>query len=201
MPTRSPTPWDLPPKPAEGDAAKTGIWTAVGAALSAWGEYESELGRLFTICVTWDYPSPQLMRAFGAVRTFEGRRDMLRGASEGFFSLNRWASSRQAAMKEIIREGSKAFERRNELAHGIVMPFRPEGSTEPAGFCLMPSYYDMKKRQVHSGLPDYSYTAANIEVFRAGFEALARPPHELANHLIREIRERRRGRSLPQWPV
>jgi hypothetical protein len=73
---KTPSIWDRPPFPQQGDADKKEIWTAVGAAISAWGEYEAALGRLFTIFIAGEFPSPQARRAFGGIRSFEGRREL-----------------------------------------------------------------------------------------------------------------------------
>ncbi len=112
--------WDRPPFPQRGDADKKEIWTAVGAAISAWGEYEGALGRLFTIFIAGEFPSPQAKKAFGAIRSFEGRRDLLRGASEAFFHYRKGTSEEQSCLKEIMRDAAHAVERRNDLAHGIL---------------------------------------------------------------------------------
>jgi hypothetical protein len=134
----------------------------------------------------------------GAIRTFEGRRDLLRGVSEGFFAYNPWASVKQDEVKEILRESQKAVERRNELAHGIVMPYKLEGNSEPSGFCLLPSYYDMKKRDVNSDAPQFAYTAENIDFFADAFRKLQKAPYQVANDVIALVRQRR-GRTPPRW--
>ena len=143
---REPSIWDRPPFPQKGDADEKEIWTAVGAAVSAWGEYEAKLGRLFTVFIAGDSPSPQAKRAFGRIRTFEGRRDLLRGSSEAFFHYRHGTPQEQDLLKGIIKDALCAAERRNDLAHGIAMAFTPEGKSEPDGSCLMPSYYDSSKR-------------------------------------------------------
>jgi hypothetical protein len=195
---KTPSIWDRPPFPQQGDADKKEIWTAVGAAISAWGEYESALGRLFTIFIAGEFPSPQAKRAFGEIRSFEGRRDLLRGASEAFFHYRRGTSREQVWFKAILKEASHAVERRNDLAHGIALAFTPEGKSEPNGFCLLPSYYDSSKRDPND-VAEFAYRSASINVFASGFKNLVNDPMELGSSIISRIRERRKG-SLPQWP-
>jgi hypothetical protein len=89
---KAPSILDRPPYPQRGDADKKEILTSVGAAISAWGEYEEMLGRLFTIFIAGDFPSPPAKRAFGEIRSFEGRRYLLRGASEAFFHYRKGTS-------------------------------------------------------------------------------------------------------------
>jgi hypothetical protein len=195
---KAPSIWDRPPFPQQGDADKKDIWTAVGAAISAWGEYEGALGRLFTIFIAGDFPSPQAKRAFGEIRTFEGRRDLLRGSSEAFFHYRKGTSAEQVRFKEILKDASHAVERRNDLAHGIAMAFTPEGKSEPDGFCLMPSYYDSSKRDPND-IAEFAYRSASINTFASGFENLITAPLELGNSIIARIRESRKG-VPPRWP-
>jgi hypothetical protein len=193
---KAPSIWDRPPFPQQGDADKKEIWTAVGAAISAWGEYEAALGRLFTIFIAGEFPSPQARRAFGRIRSFEGRRELLRGASEAFFHYQKGTSQEQDLLKIIIKDAWNAAERRNDLAHGIVMPFTPEGKSEPDGFCLMPSHYDSSKRDPND-VADFAYRSARINTFTSGFEGLITAPIELGNSIVARIRQSRG--SLPQW--
>jgi hypothetical protein len=195
---KRPSIWDRPPFPPQGDADKKEIWTAVGTAISAWGEYESALGRLFTFFIAGDFPSPQAKRAFGGIRTFEGRRELLRGASEAFFHYQRGTPEEQVWFKAILKDASYAVERRNDLAHGIAMAFTPEGKSEPDGFCLMPSYYDSSKRDLND-IAEFAYRSASINMFASGFKSLIAAPLELGNSIIARIRESRKG-VPPRWP-
>ena len=185
--------WDRPPFPQQGDADKKEIWTAVGAAISAWGEYEAALGRLFTIFIAGEFPSPQAKRAFGGIRTFDGRRELLRGVSEAFFHYRKGTSEEQVWFKAILKDASHAVERRNDLAHGIAMAFTPEGKSEQEGFCLMPSYYDSSKRDPND-IAEFAYRSASINTFASGFKSLITAPLELGNSIVTRIRD-----SRPRW--
>jgi len=195
---KTPSLWNRPPFPQQGDADKKEIWTAVGAAISAWGEYEAALGRLFTIFIAGDFPSPQARRAFGGIRSFEGRRELLRGSSEAFFHYQKGTLGEQVLFKAIFKDAWNAAQRRNDLAHGIAMAFTPEGKLEPDGFCLMPSYYDSSNRDPND-VAEFAYISASINTFTSSFEGLITAPLELGNSIIGRIRESRKG-VPPRWP-
>lgn len=77
-------PWDRRPWPLFGDADMNELYAAVGRALSQWERYEGHLALLFSAFVT-GMETDIARRAYCAVRTFEGRTDMLRAAAEAFF--------------------------------------------------------------------------------------------------------------------
>jgi hypothetical protein len=185
---KPPSIWDRPPFPQQGDADKKEIWTAVGAALSTWGEYEGALGRLFTIFMAGEFPSPQAKRVFGGIRSFEGRRDLLRGSSEAFFHYREGTSVEQVCFKTILRDASLAVERRNDFAHGIAMAFTPEGKSEQDGFCLMPSYYDSSKRDPND-IAGFAYRSASINTLTSRFEDLITAKLELGTAIVTRIRQ------------
>ena len=189
--------WDRPPSAAQGDSDKKEIWAAVGRALTSWGEYENQLGRLFNVLLTADFPSPQARRAFGAIRTFDGRLELLRGASEGFFHYRKGTPDEQKKFKDIFKDGKSAVERRNDIAHGMVMPFDWPPSSDN-GFCLYPSYYDRQKRDLND-LPAFCWNSKSINEIADNFDLLAPQAEALGNIIISRIRERRQG-VPPRWP-
>jgi hypothetical protein len=192
-----PSIWVRPNLPERGDHDKKDIWAAVGAAMSAWGEYETELGRLFAIFMAGDFPSPQAKRAFGAIRGFEGRKELLRAAYEAFFAYHGRHIDNPEAFKEILKQAKNAVKIRNDIAHGIVMPFTSKGKTEPNGFCLVPPYHD-KNRDVNSDDPEFAYRAEDIMVFATEFGKLPKAPNEFGDSIIARIRAFR-GPVPPQW--
>jgi hypothetical protein len=72
-------PADRRPWPEVGDKSIEETYAAVGRALSNWERYEWVLSHLFSVIVS-DTESEAARRAYGAVRTFEGRIDMLEAA-------------------------------------------------------------------------------------------------------------------------
>ncbi len=112
-----------PTLPASGDQKEDGIWLGVGMALSAWGRYEAALGRLFAHLVTLDRASLALERAFGAVNTFEARRQMLKQAGLTYFAYHTQHSDLKRTFDLIIRDRMKASPVRNNIAHGLVLKY------------------------------------------------------------------------------
>jgi hypothetical protein len=175
------------------------VWTAVGEALSTWGKYEDELGRLFGILISGDFPLPPCDRAFGAVRTFEARVEMLREAGRAYFEyFGRSVRASEKPFLDIAKEANEAVKIRNDFAHGVVMPYTPKGKTKPFGFCLLPPRYD-SRRDVNY-VAKVAYDVPTIKHFITLIKNMTSPPHELGDRIIRDIRERR-GKSPPRWPV
>jgi hypothetical protein len=128
MPSRpSPTSsrWANPPFPEHGDQDEKAVWAAVGQALSAWARFEYEFGRLFAAFVTPDRWLPQIDRAYGAIRTFEARRDMVGAAAEAYFShFDLDFDQGKKEFQDIIRDVQKACKIRNNISHGSVKMYR-----------------------------------------------------------------------------
>jgi hypothetical protein len=188
--------WARPQLPKTGNKTREEIWTAVGAALTAWGEYESELGRLFSIFMAGDFPSPQAQRAFGAIRTFEGRSQMLWEAYEAFLAYHGRHIKEPKEFDELWNEATKAVKLRNDVAHGIVLPLSTQGAPVTNGYCLMPPYHDAK-RDIND-VPKFAYTAEMIGEFTTGFHNLIEAPRKFGNSIIEKIRAHR-GRIPPRW--
>jgi hypothetical protein len=194
----TPSVWARPPLPTRGGRTERTTWKAVGEALSVWCQYEEALGRLFGILITGDFPSPQCTRAFGAIRTFEARRDMLREAGRAYFAyFAQTAEAQHQTFRSIITEASAAVTIRNDLAHGAVMPYVPQGTSNTIGYCLLPSYYDSRKRDI-SNIPEFAYNVVTIKNYVASVRQIMPRPEELGNNIIHGIRERR-DRVPPRW--
>src|SRR5262249_62128295 len=124
-------------------------------------------------------------RASAAVRTFEGRAEMLRAASEIWFDSN----SRPDLLtdfKAILSAITSYAPRRNDIAHGVVDAWLPEPATASSklatGWALFPSYASFKDRDVKD-LPKYCYTSTEIDYFEKEFSKLIEPVNGLASHL------------------
>jgi hypothetical protein len=173
----------------------------VGAALTAWGTYETELGRLFARFMAGEYPSPAADMAFGAMRAFEGRLQVLRSSGQAFFDYRPHDKEDRKILDEILKMGQRFCERRNEIAHGVVLPYQPINVSicdEAQGFCLFPSHYDSHRRDT-SYKPSFCYSSAELNAYSCEFRKLADPVHALANKIIERARARR-GRVRPRFP-
>ena len=86
MPEKAPIPkpFDRRPWPTIGDRELDITYAAVGRALSSWERFEGILSLLFSAFVV-NMEREGARRAYSAVRTFEGRAEMLKAASEAYF--------------------------------------------------------------------------------------------------------------------
>jgi hypothetical protein len=146
-------PWDRRHWPDKGDASADMVYSSVGRTLSTWEAYDAQLGLLFSAFVNSSEENYlPAFRAYSAVRTFEGRVEMLRASSQTFF-FTRPSEEQQAAFGQIVRRAKSFGPIRNDIAHGIVEWYRPEGMifgpgarpTSPT-FALLPSWANFKDR-------------------------------------------------------
>jgi len=165
MPEKTPLlkPFDRRPWPTVGDRELDTTYAAVGRALSSWERYEGVLSLLFSALVV-NMERVGARRAYVAVRTFEGRAEMLKAASEGYFHehpnekfLNDF--------KEILKAAKNFASRRNDIAHGVVDYFSITMETDlrqpGGGFAMFPSYASFKDRSIENR-PDYCYTSVEL---------------------------------------
>jgi hypothetical protein len=189
-----PESWKQAAWPPHGDADKRDTFCAVGAALTTWGIYEAELGRLFCALMVRDLPSPAANNAFGAIRTFEGRLAVLRKAGAAYFAYHQDETYQSTELIQILNIGQRACERRNEIAHGIVQRYLPSDSSihdESKGYCLFPAGYDSFRRGTETDRPDFCYSSIELSQYTLKFEELQKAPHELTNSIISHARDLR----------
>ena len=133
-------PWDRRPWPEVGDDSIEKLYAAAGRALSQWERYEGALSLLFSALVASALTNAA-RRAYYAVRPFEGRADMLRAASEAYFTENP-DPELSTQFNRVLRNATNFSPRRNEIAHGLVNHFMSSspGSrpTADATYCLYP---------------------------------------------------------------
>jgi hypothetical protein len=187
--------WDRRPWPSVGDTSAQELFAAIGAALTEWEYHETELAKLFSILVSGKR-SPIARRAFSAVRTFEGRAEMLQAASEAYFT-ERPDTSAQDQFKELIRRAKCLAARRNEIAHGIVAGFwtgpdRRSFARVKGTYGLYPSFASYKNRRLDQA-PDYCYSSKEVSYFRETFAGLVTRAENLSAHLLRGQQARPRS--------
>ena len=151
--------WSRPPRSAKGDPDARPVYEAVGFALSTWEMLENNFSFLFTLFV--DADSHAARRAYGALASNTARTDALRGAAEVFFS--EWAPARpeQELFARLMEHFSRASEKRNEIAHGIVM------NVMEMGHFLIPPDYNSSKMSAF--LDDEEYKKDTIARLRAQY--------------------------------
>jgi hypothetical protein len=194
-PQKEPKPndWDRRPWPEQGDSDPKEIFAAVGEALSSWENLEGLIATLFAAFVTTDENIAPAKRAYVAARTFEGRKEMLKAASEAFFSslFKRDVSSEETAAYNELKDGDKKFltkissfsPRRNEITHGILDIFYKRLSDDqfqavPGTVALYPTAASFQNRNLE-GIPSYCMTSREIIYFSDKFRGLLTSAHGL----------------------
>jgi hypothetical protein len=185
--------WDRRPWPVSGDSDPRITFAAVGEALSQWEHLEGIIALTFAAFVSADEDNLPATRSYVAVRTFEGRADMLKAASEAFFS---------DFPDEELLDGYKTFlaniksfsTRRNEITHGVVDDFYRKISDDnfilvPGAFALYPTVASFKERTLE-GRPSDCMTSNEITYYSTRFRGLLRP----AIGLVRDVNMKRLSR-------
>jgi hypothetical protein len=174
---------DRRPWPTAGDTDENTLYASVGRALTAWERYEAQLAFLFAQFTTAILFQPSI-RAYCAVRTFEGRADMLRAASKSYFYGFGIGKDHQLTKdyKAILSKATSFVPRRNDIAHGVVDHYMQQEKAESFNkneFALFPAYGSLKERD-SAGIPGYCYTSAELDYFSDQFAMLHKPAHILA---------------------
>ncbi len=174
--TKQLKPWDRRSVQPEGDETPDALFTAVGRAMTEFGLFEANLGVLFGFLMQQGSDVEMAVRSFGSVRTFEGRIQMLKTVSEAF--SYRRSIKFYDEIKTLANNPWKHFgERRNEIAHGIVVAFGPaiDKSGKFIGrHYLIPAAMDAQKRPLE-GPPNYCYVASDVEYYASEFRILVAP--------------------------
>ena len=184
-------PWDVRPVREQGDPTAEPLYTAVGRALSMWGSFETRLGLLFGQFMLTESPE-MAARVFGAIRTFEGRLDLLKAAADLYFRLYTMTET-ETRFKNLSNGPWRVFgARRNELAHGEVQPYgvfrkiaAPPGTDVMlwSGIhYLVPSFIDTSKWKT-AAPPSYCYVADDVEHYAAEFGKLIAPVVDIINEI------------------
>jgi hypothetical protein len=189
-------PWDRCPWPARGDAEMDKLYAAVGRLLSQWERYEATLALLFSGFVA-GFDNKPARRAYSAVRTFEGRAEMLRAASTAYFAEHP-DEKIQEAFKTVLKEATCFAPRRNDIAHGVVDFFFPEAAFASGNidgyiventYGLYPTAASFKERSL-ANAPTYCYTSAELDYFHGHFFRLVSEAIKVAGLILRGRRRR-----------
>lgn len=186
-------PWDRRPWPGCGDAEMDKLYAAAGRVLSQWERYEATLALLFSGFVA-GFDNKPARRAYSAVRTFEGRAEMLRAASAAYFDEHPDDKTLEA-FKIILKEAVSFSQRRNDVAHGVVDFHYSEtaltsGRSDPLlivenGYGLYPSAASFKERSL-ANAPTYCYTSDELDYFYGHFLRLVSEAIKFSRLILRE---------------
>jgi hypothetical protein len=173
------------------------LYMEVGMALTQWERYEFILSILYASFVA-DANSLAARRSSAAVRTFEGRAEMLKAASEAFFQRRPHEGIR-SMFKDVLRNAKNFSPRRNDIAHGLVHFDYPtpemagaDIGAAPVTWALYPSMASFKQRDL-ADRP--SYCMSNLE--EAHFSEYFVRSQAPASTLAAVIREYRKLPPLP----
>ena len=174
----SPNPWDRPLSwsPSRGEENEDTLYVAVGRALTAWEVYEGYLSLLFSQFIAPTRDSIAARRAFSAVRTHEGRLEMLKAAFEAYITFLP-DKNIEEAVSQVIGRSKNWSARRNDIAHGCVQPVISNEKDAFVGefkYLLIPSYANTKDRTIHEA-PKYAFTASDVLGYANGFRMLQEP--------------------------
>ena len=184
-----------------GDKDENVTYAAVGLALTNWGHLEHQLGEIFLALIGGNSRSYEAMMAFGSIMSGRGRSDMIEAAAKVYFATRTQPKdiTTKKRLVDLMEAVNKFADRRNEIAHGVVMPaigdeLDDETDDFDISFVLTPSFFTAKKRRVESigkghfaMPPSYEYSSKEIRTLATRFEALVNPAATIA----REIRRQR----------
>jgi hypothetical protein len=183
-----PNPWDRPPIPLRGDSDEDTTYGGIGRVVTHWEQVEIALSHLYSLFVG-RLGHREAIYEYGAGAVLKGRLERLALAHEKLCKLvpDQALESEFGALIEQIRLFS---ERRNDVAHGMVVPMQWKAN-EPFQFCLVPPDY----KQTHfdpQNAPLYVYTRRELDSLTATFFSFA---DVLTRHTCKlyEIHEQRRG--------
>lgn len=161
-------PWDPQPIPESGDDNEETTYGGVGRVISAWSYIEFSLSRLYTLFLG-DLDAKDPMNEFGAYSIFRERFNALDRAACTYFA--RHPSQAGEAIFDQLTEHIVGYsDRRNEVAHGIVMDMKglrifehdfSQDSEGRAQFLVIPPLH-MGKKHVRS-VPTYAYNRAMLD--------------------------------------
>jgi hypothetical protein len=163
--------------------------------LSQWERYEAHLSLLFSAFVSGT-GSAIATRAYCAVRTFEGRAEMLRAASDAYFKI--WPSDEMLAQfKRVLSEATCYSPRRNDIAHGAVDLWyhtAPRSIDHPppilGKWALYPSRVNFRDTEVlqYINVATYCYSSKELDYFYEKFNEITHTPSALIGTLLNYAR-------------
>ncbi|WP_131194049.1 hypothetical protein [Lichenihabitans psoromatis] len=166
----------------EGSGSPEIIYLAVGHALTTWEGTEQAFAHLFARFIRPLRGSFVARRAFGAVQSSSGRSSLIDEAAEVFFR-DFPSNDMQLRFRTVMKTYKDATAKRNQIAHGIIMP---SGPSLQKGHYLAASMYTSKRR-IDLSSP-YYYTGENIDHFRVLFGTMGYQTHNFVQAIDEHFR-------------
>jgi len=174
--------WAHVAPPKRGDETADDVLRAVGRALSAWEQFETQLSGFFLFLIS----SPNndaAERAFGYIGSPTGKFNALKGAFEVMAQTHDVSADDVKRFKALQTHFALAAHRRNDIAHGIVTSVNVQDVDQ--GYFLVPAMHDSTKNKVRAidwafDAEDpyqgwgwaFRFTAASVDHYAAQFGEL-----------------------------
>lgn len=169
-------PWDRPPLARQGNRSDRALFESIGRTLNAWEQIESELAHLYSALITGEIFDPQANLAYGVAHTIQLRLATLQRAATAHFA-RRPSQEIEGEFERLSGMVYRYSARRNDIAHGIALPFQwivtptLEGlvmiPTRASTWCVIPPHYRPKTEP--GTYPAYLLTSREINAFGAVF--------------------------------
>lgn len=158
--------WDVPPKPEHGDNLAETTFAAVGKALSAWERLELELVVVYAAILQITPPEATRKSDYKNAVRFVERLKVVEESWNNYI-IAKHNQAIESHFLNLIKDINGLSQRRNDIAHGIVVPLWSENSSEE--FVLLPAMY-RDKRFSEIGEPDFVYSSIEMERFQSIFD-------------------------------
>jgi hypothetical protein len=149
------------------DSDPRDTFAGVGMVLSEWEGIEVSLCRIYSFFL--GDPDGPSMQAYGKPTIFRNRWNGFKAAGEQFF-VSHCNQDLEGFLEKLETELLEMADRRNEVAHGIVMPINgfsfaalisPPLRTRTNYWAVMPAYYNVRKHD-NEGMPQFIYGASDL---------------------------------------
>jgi hypothetical protein len=192
-----PNPWDPFPFPAMGDEDLDVTYAGVGACLSQWEAIEFSFARVQSVFL--NDPDGESLRAYGTGTIFQTRIDSLSEHAAAFF-IGRPSQELEGEFSKLVDRTLKFSNRRNEVAHGIVMDVRnvtffqnkmPLMRTDVRQCVLVPPWHKLRWHK-SGGLPDFAYNGMQLQLLATRFYDLEGEIDTFRKALLERLAKRRK---------
>lgn len=176
-------PWDVRPRQSKGDPTPDTLFHAVGAALTAWEQLESDLAELFDCLVSGVADRRESNRsafmAFITVKASSARTDLREAAVPRALAESALLKRALSLVASINGFGS----RRNGIAHGRAF------ALGEAGFQLGPNNTSQSKwhnKGEAIGRARYRWNADDVVYYVEQFSMISTDCRDLTNNIFKE---------------
>ena len=171
--------YDVQAAPEFGDDKEETTYAAVGRALTNWELFENQMSHLFSVLCGNVGPATAAARAYGAIQTFRGHKEMIEAAAEYYFLKHDGHEALQKRLKDLLESANGFSARRNEIAHGYVGAYRSKAPHELT-WVLRSGPHNTNKRRIDvsprlkffSSHSKYAYSSTEIDYYSEYFTDL-----------------------------